>query len=106
MEEEYELIEAFWIEQGGKAHMKEDLSFYSASWDFLMPVWCKACDWYTHEFGLLTSTFEISSLSVVIKAKYQSAFKMAIPTFGNVDISKIYTVLVAFIKWYNENKKP
>jgi hypothetical protein len=33
-----EVIEAFYVEQGGKPNLKEDLWFYESSWDMLMPV--------------------------------------------------------------------
>lgn len=38
VEEGNVLIEAFWIERGGKPHLPEDISFYASDWNMLMPV--------------------------------------------------------------------
>lgn len=77
------------------------LRFHS-SWDWLMPIWFKIQYWYTREFGVLTSVFEISNTGISIKATHTSAFRYAWPiTKREVTIEDIYTAVVEFIKWYN-----
>jgi hypothetical protein len=33
-----ELIEEFWVSQGGKPHLAADIWFYESDWNMLMPV--------------------------------------------------------------------
>lgn len=71
------------------------------TWNSLMPVWLKAMQEYTEEFGLLTSTFEMSSIGISIKAKHSSAFKFGWPCFGKITIQDVYRSIVEYIRWFN-----
>lgn len=85
-----ELIEAFYVQQGGKPHMAADLLFYESSWDMLMPVIQKIVD-----LGLS----DTSSDAVVKRVLEFSDISIICPLTG------VYEHVVTFIKWYKEHKK-
>ena len=81
---------------------------YNNSYDWLMPVWFKCQKWYVREFGLLTSTFELSSIGIIIKANSDKAFRWAssFSPDGNYDEMKLlWGAVVKFITWYNDYTK-
>lgn len=82
---------------------------YHSSWDWLMPVWIKAMDYYRKEFGILTSTFEINNVGIIIKATHSSAFKYAdifSQDITDEEVKKsIWRAVVEFITWYNKTIK-
>jgi hypothetical protein len=80
-----ELIEKFWVEQGGKPHLMADISFYENDWNMLMPVVEKIAE---YRLAYPDQANEVCNLKVVV---LQSA---------------LYKRVVQFIKWYNENIKP
>lgn len=79
------------------------------TWDELMPVWIKAMLWYRIQYGYVTSTFEITSLGIMIRADDKSAFKH----FGlyTLEPNEPYIVgliadaLVNFCTWYNTKER-
>ena len=78
---------------------------YHLSYTWLMPAWFKAMTWYTKEFRLMTSTFEISNLGIIIKSTSSNSFKYARTIFNEDNyLNDIFEALVEFIKWYNINK--
>ena len=95
MENDNELIEAFWISQGGKAHMKPDLWFYESDWNMLMPVVEKM-------FSLWQGTGEEG---------FQKRLNLRLHRFTrecpiSSPVQQVYTKLIAFIKWYNTAIEP
>lgn len=84
------------------------IPYYNSSWDWLMPVWFKIQRWYVHEYGLVTSTFEISSIGIVIKAYTAKAFHHTtlfnLSGEGN-ELMAMWLTCIEFIKWYNQNKQ-
>lgn len=79
---------------------------YHSSYELIMPVWFKMQKWYAKEFGLLTSTIEISSIGIMIKAKSTGAFNYARSSDrGQVELNDIWIVLVEFCKWFNNQKR-
>lgn len=85
MKTENELIEDFWISQGGKPHWKPDLSFYESSWDMLMPVVEK-----------IESIYKQGKLFQC--PQYQRIRGVKIT---DVTITELHALIVDFIKWYN-----
>lgn len=79
---------------------------YDKSYNNLMPVWFKIQKWYASEFGLLTSTFEMSSLGIIIKATSSKAFQYAESFYyAEGNIAAIWRAVVSFIQWYNNYEK-
>lgn len=86
-----ELIEDFWVSQGGKPHWKPDISFYESSWDWLMPVVEKTKNIPVSEFN-----YQLTRMT---------EFRGWIKQFESLSIftpiDKVYAIQVNFIKWYN-----
>ena len=75
---------------------------YHESWDWLMPVWGKAQEWYSHQFGLMTSEFDMSLLGISIKATSSGAFKFCMMFHrAKLDINIVWMAMVEFCKWHN-----
>lgn len=81
-----ELIEEFYISQGGKPHMKEDISFYESDWNMLMPV-----TKYIFDSDFLNDFDE-----------WKSRVKQIVNSFECIDIQITFEKVINFIKWYNE----
>jgi hypothetical protein len=83
--ENNELIEGFWISQGGKPHDPADLWFYESSWDMLMPVVEKIDSLHNNH------PFEV--------AEFCNGYQIS------AKINIIYQAVIEFIKWHNQNNK-
>lgn len=90
-----EIIETFWIEHGGKPHMKEDIWFYESSWDMLMPVVEKINRMSPNEFT------DEDSQDIFRFVRWPSVTKLKI----NTSLQDLYKAVVEFIKWYNTQPK-
>src|SRR3972149_7703472 len=98
-EENDKLIEEFWISQGGKANMKEDLWFYQSDWNMLMPVVEKIQKVFsfipnTHYYDVTSFDIEWSSYP-----RKQTSVRISICTDLNGLASKFHTI------WYKEDSK-
>jgi hypothetical protein len=100
-----ELIEEFWISQGGKPHLAADIWFYESDWNMLMPVVDKI-----NKLGY-TVTINFQSIRGNCDTSIFSD-KMTDQIFNEekASIEATYKSAVEFIKWYNEEiqklKKP
>ncbi len=99
MNEKNELIEEFWIEQGGKPHDPADIWFYESDWGMLMDVIMKieklggyvgieTVEVYSYHPGILDLKLSVFSWSVRGKRV-------------DTKISLTHMAIVEFIKWYN-----
>jgi hypothetical protein len=87
-----ELIEKFWIEQGGKPHLKEDISFYESDWNMLMPVVEKIGNIPPNRFVIDNNECKIIGDT---KIKVFNASKRL----------SVYECVIKFITWYNQGKE-
>lgn len=87
-----EWIEKFWVENGGKSNLKEDLSFYESSWDMLMPIVIKARDWWQNQEG-------------EIMHESERLLEHVLPSLWVIDIKSTHRRIVKFIKWYYDTKQ-
>jgi hypothetical protein len=78
-----EVIEDFYVSQGGKPSLKEDLGFYESDWNMLIPVVNKIAEF---RLAYPTKANEVCDLKVVVM------------------LPVLYKRVVEFIKWYNANK--
>jgi hypothetical protein len=86
MKTDNELIEEFYISQGGKPHMKEDLWFYESDWNMLMLV-------VKHIFDSdFLNDFD----------EWKSMVKQIVNSFECIEISITREKVINFIKWYND----
>lgn len=91
MKTDNELIEQFYVEQGGKPHLPEDISFYESDWNMLMPACKKWDELPDHPNPRKKSPQqELSDELDEIVALYE--------------IAPVHKQLVRNIKWYNQNK--
>ncbi len=91
MKTDNELIEEFWVSQGGKPNMGADLWFYESDWNMLMPV--------VEKIGKLDENFLIANDQPETPVRLM----MTTPIFEPIQV--VHYRVVKFIKWYNENKK-
>lgn len=83
-----ELIEDFYVSQGGKPSTKADLSFYESDWNMLMPVVEKISKMYDPDYE---------------DGKYYDvnfAHELFSLYFGT-PINEVYAEVIKSIKWYN-----
>ena len=83
---ENELIEAFWISQGGKPNDPADLWFYESSWDMLMPV--------VEKINKLDDQIHLSIRGIELIRTIRKYVSM-------VQIKDAHLYIVEFIKWHN-----
>lgn len=93
---ENELIEDFYVSQGGKPSIKADIEFYSSSWDMLMPV----CRKIITSNPIRIQKNGVYSITDWINA--QREMKKGAITFS---IRRCYSGVLEFIKWYNNHGK-
>ena len=98
MEKGNELIEAFWIEQGGKPHLKEDISFYESDWNMLMPVVEKWNSLSQRKQDELPNYLDLDNSEGWRAWSYRYVDL-------TTDINYVRDYLIENIKWYNANKK-
>lgn len=82
-------------------HNIDQLKFHS-DWSWLMPVWFKMQLLIAEEWGLHTSTCEISQTGVFIECGSFRHAKLIGRRLGG--ISHVYSAVVAFIQFYNSTK--
>lgn len=85
-----EIIEAFWVSQGGKPNLKEDLCFYKNDWGMLMPVVEKIENVTGSRIKIQGVECEISIVDY-----YDLQIERS-------KIRAVYKAVVEFIKWRNE----
>ncbi len=85
-----ELIEDFYVSQGGKPAIKSDIEFYSSSWDMIMPV-----------VGKIRDTLQDNSL--YDKAKH--LWEIICISLSTAELKCVNLAVVQFIKWYNDHGK-
>lgn len=88
------LIEAFYISQGGKPHLQEDIWFYESDWNMIMAL-VKQIHKLNDESGNeLIAKYDEVSHDVDI-------FRLGIAAPKSV----VYKGVVEFIKWYKQQSK-
>jgi hypothetical protein len=92
MKTDNEIIESFWVSQGGKPNMQEDIWFYESDWNMLLPV-CKKwgeikIDTNSKDCRRYTSLSDDLDNSIV----------------NYYDVRMTFNQLVKNVKWYNESK--
>ena len=100
---ENELIEKFYVSQGGKSHPLEDIYYYESDWNMLMPV-VEKIDKMGHDIDLCwhsTMRDGEESRSVVCAIQDRPAFKAITYVEASRMIDATYLAVVDFIKWYN-----
>lgn len=94
-----ELIEEFYISQGGKPHVPADLCFYESDWNMIMPVVEKIAE--THDF---TIQFYAGDCNCYCTKQNYGASE--IPGIGHggfkPHIKSVYKSVVALIKHINK----
>ncbi len=90
-----ELIERFYVSQGGKPNMAEDLWFYESDWNMLMRVIDKF-------MSIPPETFNYNGRAMTQLRQRKNEIK-AISIYSN--IMEVYIPLLGSIKWYNEQPK-
>jgi hypothetical protein len=107
-----ELIEKFWIEQGGKPHDPADLWFYESDWGMLMPVVEKINKMKNFAVNInfdhngVNSIYECS----IEKNFWERSHFNRTPLVARRDIylpmiNVVYNTVVEFIKWYNDEDR-
>ena len=81
-----ELIEAFYISQGGKPNLLADIHFYESDWNMLMLV--------------VEKIKELAKANPQLPFTHRLLFHLSILT----NIDTVYNATMEVIKWYNENK--
>lgn len=82
---ENELIEAFFVSQGGKPSLPADIDFYSSDWNMLMPV--------------------VEKIRPLWQKSQEELVADLMVALFTADIHKAHQSVVAFIKWYNSTPK-
>lgn len=104
-----ELIDAFYVSQGGKPSMKEDLWFYESDFGMLMNV-VEKVQHLDDSFSVTLGYGLISRLGIASHYTYchienwkgeEVAGYSGRPTL----IEVVYKTLTDFIKWYNNQKE-
>lgn len=97
-----ELIEAFWISQGGKAHMAADIHFYESDRGMLHPVLDLIDGLYIKAFPPGDEFIRrILAHEEPLDGPYMDVVAMPITT----PIKEVHEAVVEFIKWYNTQPK-
>lgn len=92
-----ELIEEFYISQGGKPHVPADLCFYESDWNMLMPVVEKINSIDKTEVSIYPSHCIISVDGTAQAGAHDF-------TVGNL-FKIVRLSVVNYIKWYNSQPK-
>jgi hypothetical protein len=105
---ENELIEAFYVAQGGKPSNAADIDFYQSDWNMLMSVVEKIEQMKVPEDSRLGYEFtvKIQHNECVIES-HTIPTGMDFVSFRDSSFRKIdstYQAIVIFIKWYNSTK--
>jgi hypothetical protein len=89
-----ELIEKFWVQQGGKPHWPPDIVFYESNWNMLMPVVEKIAEMHSNSFN-----YDPELIAKGIFPEDNDYLDViTLPVSTKIEI--VYKAVVGFIKWY------
>lgn len=88
--EDNQLIENFWISQGGKPHMEADIPFYESDWHMLMQVVEK-----------MRLSIEKTYLNKAFSPEASDLLEDMTNNLVWTNIKGAHKTIVEFIKWHN-----
>lgn len=87
-----ELIEEFYVSQGGKPSLPADIDFYSSDWNMLVPV--------VEKINTLDFPERSFTTRFILEDRKCTFYYFSFISEESL-IDAVYTVVVEFIKWYN-----